>query len=373
VPIESLAAVLRTPGEAPRLERVVLRDPGPGEVLLRILAAGVCHTDVAHADGELDYPLPVVLGHEGCGVVEAVGSGVTAVSVGDRVVLNLAPGCGSCRQCLLGRPIHCSRLAAVNGGLPTGPTPILGEDGPIAAFASAGCFARHAVVAERTAVTVPETVSDDVAAVIGCAVVTGFGAAVSATGIAPGSRGVVIGAGGVGASAILGARTCGATEVLVLDPSGERRERACSLGATAAVDPHDERAIEKVRTAEGHGLEWAVVCVGDPDALRLAVDLVGPCGMVTLVGLIPEETRVDLDWLDIVNQEKRIRGSAYGSRPAEILIDEILRLYAEGRLPLDQVVTHRLSLGEIDTAFGLARDAVGLRSVLLVSAAEGPQ
>jgi Zn-dependent alcohol dehydrogenase len=370
MPVESVAAVLKAFHEPLRVEAVSLRDPGPGEVLVRVVAAGVCHSDVGQADGEWRHPLPVVLGHEGAGVVEAVGLGVAAPEVGERVVLSAAPGCGGCMHCLRGRPIRCQgALAAMaRGELVTGPSPLTGRDGPVAAYSLLACFAHHAVVAARSAIPLPDGVPPDVAALIGCAMLTGFGAATETLAIASGSRGAVVGAGGVGVSALQGALARGAAEVVVFDPVAERRARAEALGATASVDPGDAAALESfVRAAPRAGFEWSIVTVGNDDAIRLAIDITRPGAATAVVGLMPEGAPVPVDMLALVTYEKEVRGSAYGSLSPEVLIPRIVNLYRGGRLRLDELVTHRLPLREINDAFALSRRAEGLRPVLTIS------
>ena len=191
--MQTTAAVLHAFREPHAIEEVELRDPGRGEVLVRIVAAGICHSDVGQADGEWGFPLPAVLGHEGAGVVEAVGEGVSGIAPGQRVVLSLAPGCGACGHCEVGRPILCqdSLDAMGEGRLTTGGSPITGPDGPIAAYSLLACFAHHAVVAERSVIPLPDDVPADVAALIGCAVITGVGAAIETLQIPAGSRGAV--------------------------------------------------------------------------------------------------------------------------------------------------------------------------------------
>jgi Zn-dependent alcohol dehydrogenase len=331
----------------------------------------VCHSDVGQADGEWTFPLPAVLGHEGAGVVEAIGSGVTRLVPGERVVLNLAPGCGTCAHCAVGRPILCqdSLDAMGDGRLTTGPSPITGEDGPIAAYSLLGCFAEHAVVAARSAISLADDVPAEVAALIGCAVITGFGAAVETIDVAAGSRGAVIGAGGVGVSAIQGARLRGAAEVVAIDPVPARREQALRLGATGAVDAGDEDAVGALRRrAPRDGYDWAIVTVGNVDAMRLGVDVTRPGGITAVVGLTPEGASTPIDMLDVVTYEKTIRGSAYGSISPLVLVPRIVRAYLDGLLDLDALVSARLPLERIDEAFDLSRRAEGLRPVLTISA-----
>jgi Zn-dependent alcohol dehydrogenase len=370
VPLETVAAVLHAFGEPQSVEPVVLRDPGRGEVLVRVVAAGVCHSDVGQADGEWGFPLPAVLGHEGAGIVEAVGPGVEDVEVGRRVVLSLAPGCGRCRHCAAGHPIRCqAALAAMGEGrLTTGPSPIRGREGSIAAYSLLACFAAHAIVAADSVIPLPEGVPADVAALIGCAVITGFGAAAETLAVPAGSRGAVIGVGGVGVNAIQGARVQGATEIVAVDRSGARLEQAVRFGATETVDAGDEATLAALRrAAPAEGFDWAIVTVGNPDAMRFGIDVTRPGGVTGVVGLMSEGSPVPVDLLDVVNYEKTIRGSAYGSLSPRLLVPRIAALYLEGRLLLDELVSARLPLEGVNEAFDLCRRAEGLRTVLAVS------
>jgi S-(hydroxymethyl)glutathione dehydrogenase/alcohol dehydrogenase len=371
VPIETLAAVLRQFGEPQRVERVRLRDPGPGEVLVRLHAAGVCHSDVGQADGDWPFPLPAVLGHEGAGVVEAVGPDVTEVESGTRVVLSSAPGCGACRHCVVGRPILCQRsLSAMSGGvLTTGETPLNGEDGPLATYALLSCFAEHAVVAAKSAIPLPDEVPLETAALIGCAVITGVGAAFETIQVEAGSRGAVIGAGGVGVNAIQGARLRGASEIVAADTSPGRLEGARRFGATGGFDVRDAGRVEELRTrAPEEGFDWTIVTVGAGEAIRLGVDLTRPGGTTCVVGLMPQDEPVPVDMLDLVTFEKRIVGSAYGSLDPRVLIPRLVALYLDGRLLLDELVSARLPLEAINEAFDLSRRAEGVRPVLTLAA-----
>jgi S-(hydroxymethyl)glutathione dehydrogenase/alcohol dehydrogenase len=311
-----------------------------------------------------------VLGHEGSGVVEQVGPGVQTVSAGDRVLLNLAPGCGGCPHCLVGRPILCQEsLAAMGEGrLTTGPSPLRNASGSIAAYSLLACFAEHAVVAERSLIPLPEDVPAEVAALIGCAVITGFGAATETLDVAAGSRGAVIGTGGVGVNAIQGANLRGAHEIVAIDPSGERREQARRFGATAGVDASDAEALDRLRAqAPRDGFDWAIVTVGSTDAMRLGVDITRPGGITCAVGLTPQEAATPIDMLDVVTYEKRIAGSAYGTVSPQVLVPRILELYRQGRLRLDELVSDRFALDEINEAFELSRKAGGMRAVLTIS------
>jgi Zn-dependent alcohol dehydrogenase len=370
MPTETTAAVLRTFGRPHAIERVELRDPGPGEVLVRMVAAGICHSDVGQADGDWQCPLPIVLGHEGAAVVERVGPDVGGLEPGQRVVLNGAPGCGRCRHCVLGHEILCqgSLEAMGSGALTTGPTPISGGDGPIAAYALLACFAEHAVVAARSLVPIQDGVPAEVAALIGCAVITGAGAAIATIEVDAGSRGAVVGAGGVGVNAIQGARLRGAAVVAALDPSPARREQATRFGATETLDPTDEDVAASLREqAPRAGYDWSIVSVGNDGAIRLAIDIVRPGGTVAVVGLMPEGRPVPVDMLELVTYEKRVVGSAYGSVSPRVLVPRLAELYLAGRLQLDALISERLPLEAIDEGFEHVRRSEGLRPVLTLA------
>jgi Zn-dependent alcohol dehydrogenase len=374
VSVTARAAILRRFGGEQEIAEIALRDPLEGEVLVAISAAGVCHSDVGQADGEWEFPLPAVLGHEGAGIVEAVGPGVSSVSPGDRVLLSLAPGCGVCRHCLAARPILCQEaLAAMGEGrLITGPSPIDEGGEPVAAYSLLACFAERVVVAERSVIPIPPDVPMEVAAVIGCAVITGVGAAIETLRPAPGTRGLVIGAGGVGVNALLGARVAGAAEVVVVDPAPARREIALSFGASHTSDSRDGTAAARLREdASREGFDWSIVTVGRPDAITLGIQAIRPGGTACIVGLAPQGALVPVDMLDLVTYERSIVGSAYGTITPQLLIPRILDLYRAGVLPLERLISDRFGLAQINDAFALSREAGGLRSVLHI-AAESP-
>lgn len=365
--VETRAAVLRSFGAPLTIERVLLRPPGPHEALVRVTAAGVCHSDVGQADGEWSATLPLVLGHEGAGVVEAVGSEVD-IPVGTRVQLNMAPGCGHCVHCAAGRPILCQEAldAMSEARLLTGSTPISGSGGPIGTFALLGCFAERCVVQARSLVRLPDDVSDEVGALLGCAVITGVGAAIATIDVPAGSRGAVFGAGGVGAGSIQGAAARGASSVVAIDPSPQRRERALTLGATDAWNPDDKRIAETKADARHVGLDWAIVSVGSTEAIRSAVELLRPGGVVCVVGLTKEGETSGIDMLDLVTFEKRIVGSAYGTESPTTLIPRIIDLHRSGRISLGGLVVDRLPFEEINDAFSKSRSSAGLRTLLMM-------
>jgi Zn-dependent alcohol dehydrogenase len=307
-----------------------------------------------------------VLGHEGAGIVVDAGPAVT-VERGTRVLLSSAPGCGRCRHCLTGRPILCPEsLAAMGEGwLTTGRSPISQDGEPIAAYSLLARFADHAVVAERNVIPLPDDVPDEVGALVGCAVITGVGAAIESIEVPAGSRGAVIGAGGVGVNAIQGARARGATAVLAVDPSQERLEWARRFGATQLLDAGDDDGLAALKAAAPRdGLDWTIVTIGHPGAMRLGVELLRPGGTAAMVGLAPQGQPVPVDMLELVTYERRVVGSAYGTLSPRLLVPRILDLYRAGAIKLDELVADRFALDDINEAFDTARAARGLRSVL---------
>jgi S-(hydroxymethyl)glutathione dehydrogenase/alcohol dehydrogenase len=255
-----------------------------------------------------------------------------------------------------------------DGRLTTGPSPISGGEGRIATYSLLGCFAEHAVVAARSVIPLPPDVPADVAALIGCAVITGVGAAIATVDVSAGSRGAVIGCGGVGVNAIQGARVRGAAEIVAIDPSLERRQRAGRFGATDAVDGSDDDGLGRLRArAPREGFDWAIVTVGSTEAMRLGIDVIRPGGVAVPVGLTPEGSLTPVDMLDVVTYEKRIVGSAYGTFSPLLLVPRIIDLYLRGRLLLDELVSDRFPLEGINEAFELSRRAGGLRPVLELS------
>jgi len=357
--VATAAVVLRSVDAPPQLEEIELRDPGPGEVLVRIRAAGICGTDLSRVERG-DPRMPMVLGHEGAGVVERVGAQVSSVSVGDQVVLNLAPLCGRCSYCRRGLPNLCTSTPR-DGSLLTGPTPASSSGDPIAVMAGAGCFAEHVVVSAASVLVVPDALPPHVAAVIGCAVITGFGAVASSPEVRPGTRGAILGFGGVGASALQAARLQGADEVWAIDPSSERRRLAASFGATGVVHP-DEAADPLSGRELEDGLDWVVVAAGQTSAVNLGLRLLAPRGVAVVIG--GGHGPHDLDLGRVVEGERVLRGSSYGTLPPTEIVPRIVDSYLSGELALDRLVTERIPLSSIEYALTAARASAGLRVVL---------
>jgi S-(hydroxymethyl)glutathione dehydrogenase/alcohol dehydrogenase len=360
------AAVLPAVGEPLVVGEVELAAPGAHEVRVRIEASGVCHSDWNAVTGASATPLPAVLGHEGSGVVEEVGPAVTTVSPGDTVVLSWLPACGTCRACQRGRPTLCEvatrEMAA--GSLPGGGFRLSRDGGRLHHYSYLSTFARHAVVNERSCIRLPAGTDADVAALVGCAVTTGIGAVINRAKVEPGSSVAVFGAGGVGLSAVMGARLAGAETIIAVEPSGPRRALALELGATLALDGHDPAVAEALLDHSGGGLDYAFEAAGLPALLQLAFSVTRPGGTIVAIGVPPDGSAVSLPGPELVRSEKVVTGTFYGSARPAIDMPMILRLHAEGRLPLDKLAGRRYELAEVNEAFADMRSGASARGVL---------
>lgn len=363
------AAVLHEVGAPLRVEEVELDAPRAGEVRVRVAAAGVCHSDYHYMRGDLLSRLPVVVGHEGAGRVDAVGEGVERVRPGDAVALLWRPRCGACRFCIAGQPVMCERgrVQAETGGLPDDGTTRLRLDGqPVHHLMGVSCLAEQVVVSEKSVVRIPDGVPPEVAAIAGCAVVTGVGAVLNVAGAVAGSSVLILGSGGVGLSAVMGARLAGATPIVVTDVEPRRLERARHLGATHVIDASMHDVVEAVTDLVPGGVDWAIDAVGRPQTLQQTIACLRPGGTAIAVGLARVGETVQVPINELVQRQKRLVGSLYGSANPQIDLPRLFELYLSGRLALDQLVGTRYRLTEVNEAFAaLAHDAVG-RSVVLM-------
>jgi Zn-dependent alcohol dehydrogenase len=362
------AAVLERTGAALEVQELELEPPRPGEVLVRLGASGVCHSDLNAIDGTAETRCPAVLGHEGAGVVEAVGEGVTRVAAGDHVALSWAPSCGGCAECVRGLPHLCSTAwpAMGAGGLLDGSTRLSRGGEPIYHYSLLSTFAQACVVPERSCVRIPEDVPFEIAGLVGCAVTTGVGAVWRTAGVRPGDRVAVIGCGGVGLSALMAAVSVGAEPVLAVDAVPQKLEAARSLGATGAIGwaGSPEETAAAVRAASGGGVDFAIEATGRPEAMLTAFLATRARGAAVLIGIPREDAVISLPALSIPRLERRILGSIYGSSYPERDFPVTLELYRRGRLPLDRLVSHRLPLERVAEAFELMKTGDALRVVL---------
>ncbi len=362
------AAVLEGVGGTPRVEELDLAEPQAGEVLVRLAASGVCRSDYNAVDGTTGTPWPVVLGHEGAGVVEAVGVGVARVAVGDHVTLSWTPSCGECAECVRDLPQLCSTIWPVmgSGGL-MDHTSRLSRDGTtVYHYCFLSTFAEACVVPERSCVRIPRDVPFDVASLVGCAVTTGVGAVWRTAGVRPGDRVAVIGCGGVGLSALMAAVAVGAEPVIAVDATTSKIEVAKELGAAAGVvwAGTPEETAEAIRDASGGGVDYAIEATGRGEAMLAAVLATRARGAAVLIGIPRADTVVPLPALTMPRLERRVLGSIYGSARPERDFPAIIDVYRSGRLPLDRLVSHRLPLGAVEHAFELMNSGEALRVVL---------
>ena len=348
--MKTLAAVMHEPGTLV-VEELDVEEPLPGEVVVRMSAVGVCGTDLHSYKGEWDRPTPIVLGHEGAGHVEAVGSEVEGLREGDRVVLSWAPSCGECGACRRGRPAACGPLAtAIGRGTLLGGRTGLTLNGEIVFRGTAtGALAERVVVDAAAAMPLGDAVSLEQAALLGCAALTGVGAVLNAARPEPGFSALVIGAGGVGQFVVQGARIAGAAEILVVDPVEARRGRALALGATRACAPDDVR--EAMAELDPEGVDFAFDAVGAAATTKLALRWTRGGGTAVVVGLPAGGEKLELDPFEFSNREKTLTGTIYGSEDPAIALPQLLDLVASGRLELASLVGPSFPLERSDDAF----------------------
>lgn len=362
------AVVLEKTGGALHLQQLDLASPRAEEVLVRLGASGVCHSDYNAIDGTAETICPAVLGHEGAGVVEAIGPGVTRVAVGDHVALSWAPSCGRCPECLRGLPQLCGTAwpAMATGGLMDGTTRLSRGGEPVYHYSFLSTFAEACVIPERSCVPIPKDIPFAIAGLVGCAVTTGVGAVWRTAGVRPGDRVVVIGCGGVGLSALMAAVAVGAEPVVAVDVAPQKLEVARSFGATVGVRwaGSAEATAEAVREASGGGVDYAIEATGRPEAMQAAFLSTRARGAAVLIGIPRDDAVLELPALSIPRMERRVLGSIYGSSYPERDFPLTLDLYRSGRLPLDRLVSHRLSLGEVGQGFELMKTGEALRVVI---------
>lgn len=361
------AAVLHQIGAPFVLENVELSPPRSGEVCVRVAASGVCHSDWHVVSGDTKHPLPVVLGHEGAGVVEEVGPGVTAVKPGDSVILNWAPDCGRCFYCLRGRPSLCDTfIGPIWAGTMLDGTPRLklrGRD--VFHFSGLATFAERTVVPQETCVPIARDVPLEVAALVGCAVATGVGAVTRTVRVAAGDSVVVVGCGGVGLSIVQGAALVGARLIVAVDTSLAKLELARKLGATHGVLSSQDVPREVKALTEGRGADWAFEAIGLPAVQEGTLDLIRPGGTTVLVGLAPMGTATNFPSALLTRQEKSVVGCYYGTTNTHRDFPEFLAWYRAGRLALDALVTRRYRLEEINEAYRALRGGEVGRGVIV--------
>jgi S-(hydroxymethyl)glutathione dehydrogenase/alcohol dehydrogenase len=347
------AAVLVEANQRFQIEELDLAEPRAGEVLVRIAAAGVCHSDWHLVSGATKHLMPVVAGHEGAGVVEAAGEGLKGISAGDHVVLNWAPDCGGCFYCQRGKPNLCETyVGPIWAGTMFDGTPRLSWKGkPVYHFCGLASFATHAVVPQQSCVVVREDVPLDVAALVGCAVATGVGAAMYTADVRPGNSVVVFGCGGVGLCILMGAKLCGASTIIGVDQNGQKLQTARDFGATHALQS-SANVIEEIRQITGgRGADHAFEAVGLPKTQEMALEACRPGGNLILAGLSAMGTGTNLPGSILTRQEKTVKGCYYGSVHPRRDFPMLLDLYRAGKLDLDRLISKRYPPSDINQAY----------------------
>jgi S-(hydroxymethyl)glutathione dehydrogenase / alcohol dehydrogenase len=362
--MEIRAAVFRKVHEPLTIETITLDAPGPREVLVKTAATGVCHSDLHVVDGHGRFPLdrPIVLGHEGAGIVEAVGAEVTTVQPGDHVVACLSGFCGNCPQCLSGHPNLCT------GGIVTRPesaAPRLSQSGqPLRQFIGISSYAEKMLLHENSIVKIDPTLPLDRAALVGCGVLTGVGAALRSSGLEPGQTVAVFGCGGVGLSIIQGARIGGARQIIGVDVFESKRDMALKMGATHFVNSSNQDPVKAVRDLTGGaGVDHAFEAVGNARLCRQAIESLAIRGTATIVGVLPPDAMIEFPWMAI-RPECRVQTSRMGSNRFRYDIPAYLEFYRQGRLDLDSMVTKRGRLEDINEAFRAMKAGEVARTVL---------
>lgn len=355
------AAVLREVNRPLEVEEVRIDNPGPREILVRTGATGVCHSDLHFVEGLYSIPMPAILGHEAAGTVEAVGDLVTYVKPGDRVILCLSVFCGHCERCLGGRPVLCSRTDVVRG---TDDQPRLSQDdAPITQMALLGSFAEQMLVHEHSVVKVDDDLPFEQLALIGCGVTTGLGAALNTAKVEPGSTVAVIGCGGVGLNCIQGAALAGALRIIAVDTVETKLAMAMEFGATDVIDASGGDVDKRVRDLTEGGVEYSFEAIGKKETAEQAFSMLRAGGTATIVGMIPQGTKIELDGPSFL-RERRIQGSSMGSNRFRTDMPRYIEFYKQGRLKLDELVTQRLKLNQVNDAFADMKQGHVARSVI---------
>ena len=354
---------MHTTGEPLTVDDVSIDEPGPREVIVQVAATGVCHSDLVYMDGGYSHGTPTILGHESAGVVLAVGDDVTDVSAGDHVVTTLSASCGRCVYCVEGDTYLCSRREDTRRE--AGSSPRLSKDGQVVhQFLDLSSFAEQILVHESTLVEIPRDVPLDRAALLGCGVATGLGAVLNSARVQPGQSVAIIGCGGVGLAAVQGARIAGAQPIIAIDLIDSKLELAVSLGASDTINGSQSDPVTIVREITGgHGVHHAIEALGTAATARSAFDMLRRGGTATIVGLIPAQT-IDVPTDDLF-YERRIQGSVLGSNRPRRDIPRYVQMYLEGQLNLDDMVTRRIALDGLNTAFEDMRSGTSVRSLVV--------
>jgi S-(hydroxymethyl)glutathione dehydrogenase/alcohol dehydrogenase len=363
------AAVLREqPGELV-VEDLQIDHPGPGEVLIDVAAAGLCHSDLHFMQAKFRTPVPAVLGHESAGVVLEVGAGVRHVRPGDHVVCCTSVFCGECSACLSGHPYACIDTDRLARSSDVAPRLARADGTAIEQFSRLGGFAEQMLVHERAVVRIPDDIPLDRAALIGCAVLTGTGAVFRTARIEPGSTVAVVGAGGIGLAAIQGARIAGAGTVIAVDVTEQKLTTARRFGATHTVDASTvPDVVEAVRDLSGGGVEYSFEAIGAKATAEQAYRMLAPRGTATIIGMVPSNQPIEVRGIDLL-VGRRLQGSMMGSNRFRIDIPRLVDMYRDGRLLLDELISERIALDDVNAGYEALQHGSVTRSVIVFDGA----
>jgi len=357
------AAVFHGPKQPLTIEDVEIDKPQDREVLVRTVASGVCHSDLHFVDGFYPYPAPAVLGHEAAGIVEEVGRQVTYLKPGDHVIACLSVFCGNCEQCMSGHPNRCSNKAATQRD-PKDKPRISQKGKPINQFLDLSSYCERMLVHENALVKIREDIPLDRAALVGCGVTTGVGAVLNTAKVEPGSTVAVFGCGGVGLAAIQGARIAGARKIIAVDMFEGKLAMAKRLGATDAVDASNSDPIEEIKKLTGGGVDYSFEAIGLKKAAEQAFNSLKPGGTATVIGMIPVGQKVEIDGFMFLT-ERKLQGSNMGSNRFRIDMPRYLDFYLQGRLKLDEMISRRGKLEDVNEAFRAMKAGEVARTVLM--------
>ena len=346
------ALVYEGSGKIRFVEDVEVREPGPSEVLVRIVASGICHSDISVINGTIDWPAPAVLGHEGAGIIEKLGPGVTELAVGDHVALHTLANCGRCGPCASGRPTHCRQ------SLGNRAQPFSRNGEPVSSFAATSTFVEKTVVKANQAVRIDPTVPLDIACVVGCGVLTGVGSVVNRARVKPGETAAVFGIGGIGLNVLQGLRLSGASRIIAIDLLPTREEKAREFGATDFIDASKGDVPQRIKDIvsggnpdHGSGVDWAFECVGNTRVLNDAMASLGWGGNCVIVGTTAAGTMAEVSLTPLSFVDRGVMGARYGASRPHQDIPSYIAQYRQGKLLLDELVTQRYDLADFERAF----------------------
>lgn len=364
---QAKAVVCREWNKPPVVETVTVEAPKRGEVMIKVGACGVCHSDLSATNGTIPLPPPLVLGHEAAGTIVELGEGVGDIAVGDTVIVSWVPMCGKCRYCVMGKPQLCDQAAKATVTLPDGTHRFKDKDGkPLNHMAGTGVMAEYATLHRDNVIKIDPSVGMDKAAIVGCAVMTGVGAALNTVKVEPGSVCVVFGAGGVGLNTIQGCAIAGASRIIAVDMSDKKLEYARQFGATDTINPStDGDPVGKIMVLTGGGADYAFECIGLGATITQAYNCIQKGGTAVVVGVSKPTETVTLGAFMMPFQEKVLVGSMYGSARPAVDFPRLLDLYKHGRLKLDELVTATYSIDQAQQAFDDLVAGVNARGVIV--------